>query len=182
MVLCFSAFVSCENCESNPNRPEIPEDGMKWVEVNNKTPKFKITIENSDGTTTIDTIQGEYTLTVKDGPQAEDECEKLIRYKIYENFLSLPLDSNNYGSYFKLDNYLESGYRGQISGNPALLDENTSLDTALVSGILYHDVYKEYAASSYIYFYSKNIGFILLKKIKPILNTNEELYSIELIQ
>jgi hypothetical protein len=147
---------ACTKPSENIRRPPLPVDALRWVQINNKNPKFKHTWVDAQSKTHIDTVQGVYTLTHENKTETHETY--VLYYERYTNVLSInSLGASN--NAFVIDNYAENAYRGQVDYLDPYLSQNSILDTALVNGKLYSNVFKS-STLKRKYYYAKDIGFI----------------------
>lgn len=160
-------LVSCtSNCPDDAGtRPEFTEEHLKWIKVQNKTPYFKITRYDAKGAIThIDTVQGQYKDTLyTETIHSKNECG-FITYQVAKNILNLKIDNIGYGGGIKMINSSQErthGFTASISSDE--FTEKTVLDTAVINGKSYKDVYKTKKSKTFYYYYAKDIGLIYMK-------------------
>lgn len=161
--LTFIIFPSCDFClKKDVARPKINDEELKWVNLNNSRPQFNLSYVE-DGITKNEVLQGKYILDVSNEERdIENSCSKVL-YQIFYNQVSLNSREFN-GATFILKNASEVGFEGEIFHTYSKFDKNTILDTALINGKIYSDVFKDTVDTNEKYYYAKSYGFIYMER------------------
>lgn len=169
-MLFFLSSCRKDKCEEDPDRPPLKEEYLKWVYVENPSPRFKRTMIDPLGNILIDTLQGEHIVTFSDMHYVpkNPECGEDALYKVAEVKLKLKDKSGQESGrfLFSIDNYArKNGFQATFPDfdNRVFIDETTVLDTALINNKVYTNVFKYYNGSTLWIYYSKSIGFIYEK-------------------
>ncbi len=157
-------------------RPALSEEYLKWVKPLDTTPLFKLTTYDAQGNVAaIETLQGEYTVKYSDNQLILPNCDHAQGiYKRADLKLDLNrLNGDDYsGYYITLDNRVrKEGFTVSFpgEGDKAKFDDQTLLDTALINGKIYQNVYKlKTSGSTFESYYAKSHGFIYIKTTKII--------------
>lgn len=168
LVLCilYLGFTACEPfCDHKVViRDALTEDYLQWVKVNDTAPKFKVTTYEN-GVAHIDTVKGHYTYTLGNRRMPMGECTS-VRYQEATNIFSLKSGHYDFGIGLgmTINNYSseDGGYKGELYQE--YFDQHTILDTAMINGKLYTNVFKIKPPMTVrnIFYYSKGIGLIYL--------------------
>jgi hypothetical protein len=150
ILILFGFYIlinACRKSSEDIRRTPLPADALRWVQLSNKNPKFKHYRADSKGIMRIDTVQGVYTLT--HGNYNETHEYDVLYYERYRNVLSIDValinDITTFQDVFVVDNYKENAYHGQINNLDPYLNQNSQLDTALINGKLYTNVFKSHS-------------------------------------
>jgi len=146
------------DCTDEKRYPFSKED-LKWVQLVDTSPSFKITSRYSGFH--IDTVKTNYNIVYEEKYETTEWCGKILYscYSVDLEWVTLhdgrvmsPLDLN-------FENTKKGGGMRVHFGADEYLYDDTKLDTALINGKIYNDVFKSRSGN----FYAKGIGWIFFK-------------------
>ena len=149
------------DCEDEKRYP-FSEDDLKWVQLADTAPTFKITSRYNGFH--IDTVKVSYDFSHEEGTETTEWCGQIL-YLSYGVHITFPLhDGRIMSTGFLLENNRKKGGMKVDFGADEYLYDDTKLDTALVNGKIYNNVYKSRKGN----YYAKSIGWIYFRN-----NVNE---------
>ena len=150
------------DCEDEKRYPFLNED-MKWVQLADTAPTYKITTKYSGFH--IDTVKVAHYVTHEEYDKTTEWCGSVL-YSCYSVYITFPLYNGRDMSPLELrfENTKKGGGMQVHFGGDEYLYSDTKLDTAMINGKIYENVYKSRAGN----YYAKGIGWIYFKN-----NNNE---------
>jgi len=155
-IFFFNACIRKHDC-SDKNRYLFSDEDLKWVTLVDTAPSFKITSRYSGFH--VDTVKVSYDFSHEEGTETTEWCGNIL-YLNYNLDIYFPLyNGRSMSAHFKLENNRKGGGMQVYFGTDEYLNGDTKLDTALINGKIYYDVYKNRAGN----YYAKGIGWIYFK-------------------
>jgi len=160
LLFCIVIFNACvknykHNCE-NEKRYPLTEDDLQWM-PSFDTLTFKVTTRNSG--LHIDTVKDLYRFSYDERYETTEWCGDIL-YISNSIYLTIPLhDGRSLGATFHLENTRKGGGMQIYFGTDEYMNADTKLDTALVNGKIYNNVYKTRSGN----YLAKGVGWIFFK-------------------
>ena len=140
------------DCEAEKRYP-LTEDDLKWI-PSADIHTFKVTTRQSGFQ--IDTVKDFYSFTNDERYETTEWCGQIL-LESYGVYLALNLRNGSFlGETFYLENTRKGGGMQIHFGADEYLNADTKLDTALVNGKIYNNVYKTRSGN----YLAKGVGWI----------------------